>query len=200
MGLVVPAVIKAVIFDYFGVLAVDNYWSIIHKFAHKNGDEVALHQAGQNVSAGRLSWSDFCKVIAEQMDESPEDVDKKFHELNLNKELAAYIYELKNKGLKVGLLSNASSEYLTPILIKSGLDKLFDAIVVSSDIGFTKPDTRAFRACIDSLNIEPEEAVMIDDLTSNVYGAEQAGLKAILFDNNEQLRKELSELLANTNN
>jgi HAD superfamily hydrolase (TIGR01509 family) len=81
---------------------------------------------------------------------------------------------------RLGLLTNGPTELQWPKIRGTGIEELFDAIVVAGDIGIYKPDPRAFAALLDSLAIAPEEAVYIGDSpTMDVAGARGAALHTV---------------------
>lgn len=183
--------IKAVIFDYFGVLSSDEYWRAM------GGDSrtgAAFHSLAQEVNLGHITWHDFVARVAEQAGKSPEQLGLLYQAERLNPELLAYVASLKPR-YKLGLITNAHHEFLEPILAEAHLDTLFDSVVMSSHLGITKPDPRIFRAALDELDVQPQEAVFIDDIASNADGAARAGLHAITYHSLEQFQAELATLL-----
>ncbi|MCC7146068.1 MAG: HAD family hydrolase [Phycisphaeraceae bacterium] len=61
-----------------------------------------------------------------------------------------------------------------------GIAELVDHLFVSAQIGFTKPDPRAFRHVMQTLDVLPDEAVMIgDSLAADIEGADRAGIRSI---------------------
>lgn len=192
--------IKAVIFDYFGVIATDNYWHDAHVAADSNGSTNELHEAVEELDSGKISWNDFCAHIAPIVGETAKNIDIKAHQLKLNKDLIAYAFELKGRGIKLGLLSNASSGFLMPIIDQFKLGELFDEIVVSSEIGASKPHPKIYQTILGNMGVEAFECIFIDDIQGNVHGAENVGMYSLLFESNIQTQKSIEALLANTNN
>ena len=92
------------------------------------------------------------------------------------------VSKLKEKGYLIGMLSNGTSEGQRLKLKHAGLDELFDAIAVSQDIGFKKPDVRLFQHAMDLLNVRPEESVMVGDIYGrDIIGAYRAGMRPVWF-------------------
>jgi len=79
------------------------------------------------------------------------------------------------------LLSNAGRKYLDPVFEKAEIDDLFDCMIVSSDVGLVKPDTKIYVLALSGLDVNPEEAVMIYDRIHNVNGAIHATKQMVLF-------------------
>lgn len=77
------------------------------------------------------------------------------------------------QGLKTALLSNSwgVSGY-----DREGWGELFDATVLSGEVGLRKPDTKIFHLTAARLGVAPAECVFVDDLVVNVAGAADAGM------------------------
>lgn len=81
---------------------------------------------------------------------------------------------------RIGLLTNGYSSKQRRKLELTNLSRCFDAICISEEIGFEKPDPRAFQYILDRLDAKPEECVYIGDTFSNdVQGAINAGIQPI---------------------
>lgn len=102
------------------------------------------------------------------------------------------IKELKGV-YKLGLLSNSMSPYFHTISPGLGLDKIFDEILISSEIGYVKPEPEAFQEMLKSLDVIPSESLLIDDSTLNVKAAKELGMSGYVFTT----VGELQELLKN---
>jgi putative hydrolase of the HAD superfamily len=59
------------------------------------------------------------------------------------------------------------------------LDELFDTVVDSCEVGLRKPNPAIYRLACERLGVAPERAVLLDDIESNLRGAEVAGLRGI---------------------
>lgn len=85
------------------------------------------------------------------------------------------------KSYKIGLLSN--TENLIIPLLEDKFVKLFDAAFFSCDHKRIKPDKKFFRAILKSLDVKPQEAVMIgDSMKNDILPAREMGMKAIFVD------------------
>ena len=96
--------------------------------------------------------------------------------------------------LKVGLISNAWLG-LRGWITDHKLDDAFDNLMISSEVGITKPDARIYLQALDKLNVRPEEAVMVDDMPSNIEAAKALGMYGIVFQNAEQAMADVKSLL-----
>jgi epoxide hydrolase-like predicted phosphatase len=59
------------------------------------------------------------------------------------------------------------------------LDELFDTVVDSCEVGLRKPNPAIYLLACERLGVAPERAVLLDDIESNLRGAEVAGLRGI---------------------
>jgi len=84
----------------------------------------------------------------------------------------------------LAVITNGPADVQRAKLRTSGLDRFFPTVLVSSEIGFAKPDERAFAAATRALGASTVEIVMIGDhLERDVIGARKAGItKAIWID------------------
>jgi HAD superfamily hydrolase (TIGR01509 family) len=94
----------------------------------------------------------------------------------------ALLESLRDRGLKIGLVSNAVDppRLLHEDLARLGVAERLDAAVFSSEVGFRKPHPSIFRAALERLGVEPEATVMVgDSLHHDVGGASQLGMTTI---------------------
>lgn len=84
----------------------------------------------------------------------------------------------------LGIITNGVGPVQREKLARTDLDDMFDAVVVSSEVGAHKPDTRVFEAATDRL--DADRYVMIgDDYGGDIVGAHEAGFEAIHVGNDD---------------
>jgi putative hydrolase of the HAD superfamily len=93
---------------------------------------------------------------------------------------------LKTK-YKLGIVSNfPHRKALLATLKRLGLSRFFDAIVISAELGVRKPHPRIFVEALKKLNAKAFEAVFVGDtLKTDIFGAQNVGMKTILVENAE---------------
>ena len=106
-----------------------------------------------------------------------------------------WLEELKNKGYRIYLLSNYSQDHFQYISRHFSFFGLEDGQMVSFRVKLLKPDRRIYEALFEKYGLKPEECVFLDDSPRNIQGAIDAGMKGIVFENYEQGRRELEEIL-----
>jgi putative hydrolase of the HAD superfamily len=87
---------------------------------------------------------------------------------------------LSERGVKLGIISNWD-ERLRPLLRELKLDRYFQFLAISSEIGFHKPSPVIFEEAIRRLGVAPHEALHVGDSDNEDFaGARTAGLQAML--------------------
>lgn len=90
---------------------------------------------------------------------------------------------LKERGLKVGLLSNTlwPERFHEELLEQAGIRDLIDARLYTSCMPYTKPHPEAFRAAMGALDVmRPQQAVFVGDRPwDDIYGAKSAGMRTV---------------------
>ncbi len=93
--------------------------------------------------------------------------------------------ELRNKGYRLWLLSNAQRIFTEYEIRYLKLDRYFDGIYLSSDFACRKPDIRFFKALLDEHKLDPSGCLMIgNDRDTDISGAKQAGLSTLYMHTN----------------
>jgi putative hydrolase of the HAD superfamily len=90
--------------------------------------------------------------------------------------------ELRRHQLKLGVISNFDSR-LYSVLKDLGIDSLFDAVTICSEVGFAKPQPQIFHAALRALGVASERTLYTgDSLVDDFQAGENAGLTAYLLD------------------
>jgi len=72
------------------------------------------------------------------------------------------LVELKRKGMKIALISNAASFHKEPFYAHS-LDKFFDYTTFSCDVGYWKPESEIYQLALQELGLKADEVAMVGD-------------------------------------
>ena len=104
-------------------------------------------------------------------------------------EATPLLRELRRRGIKVGVLSNTMwpRSMHEQVFTRDGVLGLIDGAVYSSEIDWTKPHPEAFRAAMAAVGVsDPAGCVFVGDRPyDDVYGAKQAGMRAVLVPNSD---------------
>jgi 2-haloacid dehalogenase len=102
--------------------------------------------------------------------------------------------DLRASGVVVHALTNWSAETFGVARQRFPFLAWFDGIVVSGEVGITKPDPGIYRLLFERFSLEPERVVFIDDAPANVEAAAALGMHGIRFTSGQALRAELASL------
>jgi epoxide hydrolase-like predicted phosphatase len=197
--------IRAVIFDFGGVLVRTEDQAFRRALAarldmtsEELGALIFESNSARQATLGEITtqehW-DFVRKILKLSEEEFPSVPLAFWGGDiLDTALMDYIRSLHPQ-YKTALLSNAWDDLRGKLRQTWKIDDAFDEIIISSEVGFAKPDLRIYRLTLDRLRVNPDEAVFIDDFQENVDGSILAGLQAIRFESSHQVLKALSRLL-----
>ena len=95
----------------------------------------------------------------------------------------ATIDALKARGVKLALITNGASEHQREKIIRFALTERFDHIQIEGEHGFGKPEERAYRHCLATLGVEPQEAWIVgDNLEWEVIAPQRLGVYSIWYD------------------
>lgn len=123
--------------------------------------------------AKRLSWT----LTDREADVLARDMTENDARYDFYDESRGAIMELRDM-YALGLLSDAMPS-IKRVFDNAGLLELFDAVVISCDIGATKPAAAMYSAITEKLEVDPANCVFCDDRINNLEGAEKAGMRAI---------------------
>ncbi|MBL8517033.1 MAG: HAD family hydrolase [Betaproteobacteria bacterium] len=103
-----------------------------------------------------------------------------------NRQLVAGAGDLLEKlfcEYSLAIVTNNSAAEQRAKLKHLGIAGYFKALIISEEVGATKPDARIYYAALDQLGCEPHEAVMVgDNVHADVQGAHDAGIAAVWFN------------------
>src|SRR3989338_6430000 len=173
--------IKAIIFDCFGVLTKD-WW---REFCATLPEGPALEKAKElnhQYDAGLISLSCLVEAVHRITGRAPQPIEEIFSSPEPMKktELLEYIKLLKPK-YKIGIISNVGTNWIRDYFLSKEEQALFDDMVLSFEAGTTKPDPQIYQLALERLGVKPEEAVFVDGIGRYCRAAEQLGMKSVTY-------------------
>ena len=111
-----------------------------------------------------------------------------FEALHPNEPMLDLMRELRDRGLRMAILTNNVREWEELWRSKLPLDEIFELVVDSAWVGMRKPDHKIYLLTIDRLGegLVPAECLFVDDNELNVEAARELGMTAVQFHSNEQ--------------
>jgi epoxide hydrolase-like predicted phosphatase len=196
--------IKAVIFDYGGVVKASDchFTDDIAKVYGVSKEKLikVFTEPLCQLNRGDISEENFWEKLSSGLKkkgpndprESFRHVYKKFFQIF--PEIINLVKELKEKGIKTGVLSNAIKIHADVIREYKGYEP-FDVVILSYEVGMIKPEKEIYQLTLDKLGVKAEEAVFIDDKENNLVPAKELGMKIILAKNSKQIIREVYLLI-----
>jgi putative hydrolase of the HAD superfamily len=115
--------------------------------------------------------------------------------LEPNERLFDHLRALRERGLRLALLTNNVREWEPHWRAKLPVDDVFEVIVDSAFVGMRKPEPAIYELTLERLGLPGEACAFLDDLEVNVTAAREQGIHGIHFRDTEQAIAELDALL-----
>ena len=145
------------------------------------------------LECGRITEPAFEPAFAAILGVRPDGlIERMFSHTRPAPEIAAVVLAARRTGIRTGLLSNSWGEGRYE---RDRFAELFDAVVISGEVGLRKPQPAIYTLAASSLGVEPEACVFVDDLYHNLEPARELGMATVLHSDAEQTTAELEELL-----
>lgn len=143
--------------------------------------------------SGDLFWNKLI-TLANLDPLTPEELKRAyFNSYKIYPAMFSIVKSLRNS-FKVGILSNLTLDMALHIQKEHKLNKYFDCLVFSYQVGSTKPASQMYRRILKKMNLRPRETLFIDDSALNVKKARMLGMRGIVFCSVPQLQLELKRL------
>jgi HAD superfamily hydrolase (TIGR01509 family) len=189
-------VIKAIIFDFFGVLASKDETSFRKKYLASDAQKnAAAQQLNDQLGRGDLGYNNYISALAALGGVERETVLQFTENYYPNSELLDYIRDTLKPSYKIGIISNAGQDWVLKILGEDYL-KLFDDIVLSYKVGLIKPESEIYELSAKNLEVKAEECVFVDDILRYCQGAENTGMNTVWYQDFPDFKKDLKAILS----
>ncbi len=187
-------VIKAVIFDCFGVLIVSGTTKLFTDYPDKSAEFKDLVTRADN---GMLSRQEFDQAVAETTGLPVAEVTEKYWRKSYrNENVIDWVKRLKKQGkYKIALLSNIGPNWIDDFISKDERGEMFDEIILSGDIMMTKPDPKIFEYAAEKLSLNPSECLFTVDMMKNIESAQLVGMTGVIFGTFDQAKSDVEQIL-----
>lgn len=184
--------IRGVIFDCFGVLYRGSLTHLAELVPPERRQDV--HDLSHASDYGYIEHDEYFVRLGELVGKPAKEVEAIIRARHIRNDLLIDLIRELKPHYKIGLLSNVGRGVMDELFPPEERAGLFDAVVLSSDIGMVKPHPEIYEYTLQRLGVMAEESVMIDDLVDNIDGARQVGMQGIVYESPEQLRRQLAQL------
>lgn len=118
-----------------------------------------------------------------------------FGALDPNEPMIELMRELKERGLRMAMLTNNVREWEPLWRPMLPVDEIFETVVDSGFVGCRKPEPRIYEIALERLDLPADACLFVDDLEVNCDGARQIGMHPVHFRDNEQAIAEIQAAL-----
>lgn len=193
---------EGLLVDFGGVLTT-NIWKSFDLFCENEGLErgtvLELFRADgealallRSLERGAVSDGEFERDFGELLGVEPAGlIDRLFAGLSPEQAMIDAVQAARAAGIHTGLISNS---WGTGIYERAPM-RIFDATVISGDVGLHKPQPEIYELGAERIGSPPSACIFVDDLRENVAGAEAVGMTAILHRRPADTIAELERLL-----
>jgi glucose-1-phosphatase len=194
-----PSAIRAVIFDMGGViLRTDDpqpreALAQRFKLSGRELDEIVFNNpVAQQAESGQATldeaWAESARLLGIPAEEIPTVRQQFFAGDRVDFELIDFIQRLRRRFTTM-LLSNTWLVDL-PRFLREDLQipDSFDFIISSADVQMAKPDPRIFQRALNLAQVEPQQAIFVDDNEHNILAAAALGIYTVHFRGSDQAR------------
>lgn len=187
---------KAIIFDFFGVISSEVAPKWLERYFGQTNVSILKEQYFTPLDRGVSLLPDVLNQLSAITGIPSQIIYGEWEQLiDINASVVSLITFYKHD-FKIGLLSDASSDFLRDVIHEHNLEQLFDAICISSETKYLKRDYQAFQIICEQLKVAPHEAIFIDDNAQNILVAKQYGLQTIQYSRGTDLNGRIKSILS----
>jgi putative hydrolase of the HAD superfamily len=197
----VPAELRGLLVDYGGVLTnplsefmgawmraegvdADSFADLMRRWLGPDADHNPVHdlETGridaaefERLLSGELGRPTVAEAVGAEAERAAGMLARMFAGMRVEPSMIDVVRAVRAAGFRTGLLSNSwGLDY-----VRDGWDTLFDAVVISGEVGLRKPDPAIYVLAAQQLGLPPEQIVFVDDLRPNVRAAVAAGMVGV---------------------
>lgn len=181
--------IRGIIFDCYGVL-VHGSLDYLRSLTSES-DRQAFNELSHASDRGYISRADYILGVGKLINRTSEDIEHIIARQEVRSpEMLEFVASLR-ADYKIAMLSNVGRGSIERLFGEEELKNLFEVVLLSSEVGLTKPGVEIYQLAASRLGLLPEECLMVDDIAVNVEGAKAAGMQGVQFKDIQQCRQEV---------
>ena len=195
--------IRAILFDFDGVLTTDKTGSVstIRSLSLEAGiGEEALWEAfapfNERLLHGQTShaaaWPEICERLGRHID--PLLLVKAFDSTPISHDMLHYAAALKTR-YATALVTDNKADRMVRLTERHSLDSIFNPILVSAEHGSGKDHPSIFERALEVLEVAPKQCVFVDNSQRNLVAPASLGINTVYFNDAVDTAQSLGELL-----
>lgn len=192
--------IKAVLFDFDGVLTTDatgseSIWNYVCK---KTGIDIekfkkVYYKYNDDLLDGKTNhqniWESLCKELNRDIDINI--LYESFINTPIDSIMMKIVHKLKEQDYKIGMVTDNKKDRIDDIVKYYNWNDIFEKIAISAEIGSGKEYNRIFEETLKGLDVKAEECVFIDNQEKNLIVPKNMKMNVIHFDHEKRNYKHL---------
>lgn len=189
-----PPLIKAILFDFDGVLTVDKTGSLTTTRYLSERIGIALSEVqsvfrkyNDDLTLGRTThqqiWDRICAGLGQEL--SIDLLREAFESTPMSERMLRLAGALRSR-YRVGIVTDNKKDRIDCLKKLHDLASVFDPIAVSAEVGAGKDDPKIFLGVLWQLGARPDECIFIDNSPENLVVPGSMGIKTIHFDDEKQ--------------
>ncbi|WP_282034957.1 HAD family hydrolase [Metabacillus indicus] len=196
--------IKAIVFDFDGLIldTETHEYEVLQEIFQEHGSDLPMQVWGKVIGTS----SDFnpYQYLEEQIGKTlvhedlaalrKEKFAKRMETEGPRPGVEAYLLAAQDLGLKIGLASSSSYQWVSTYLKSLNLFDYFECIRTSDDVEKVKPDPALYIKAAECLGLKPEECLAFEDSANGALAAKRAGMFCTIVPNSVTAHMEFAEI------
>ncbi len=185
--------IRAIVFDFDGLIletegpSLESWIEIYREY----GFQIPLEKWHNDIGSDRgfEPVDHLAALVGEGLDRAAtqDRRDQRKNELiealDLMEGVRDYIADAQRMGLKLAIASSSSREWVLGHIERLGIHAFWDAVLTRDDVARTKPAPDLYVAAVKALDVQPSQAVALEDSPNGIAAAKEAGLRCVAVPN-----------------
>lgn len=203
--------IEALIFDFDGLVintegpVYESWQELYRSFELELSFDKWVSTVGSS-DAEFDPYAELDRLLEHPIDWQVVDPKRRKHELELIEKqplrpsVLQYLEDAKRLGLKIGMASSSSCEWVQGHLTRLGIIHYFEVVHGKDDVRRTKPSPELYFTVLEAFGLEGEQAIVLEDSLNGVLAAKEAGCFTLAVPNNitRHLEFDMADLVLNS--
>ncbi|MEI5906457.1 HAD family hydrolase [Bacillus spongiae] len=184
--------IRGIIFDFDGLIVdTESVWFTVYADVLKDYQiELTLNEFSKCIGTSddvlfkMLQSKTEIELNQQEIKKKTEQLYQlRMEELALREGVLDYLQAAKRLGLRIGLASSSSRQWVVGFLEKFNILSYFEVIKTKEDVQKVKPDPALYSQALEGLNLESEEVIVFEDSLNGLIAATKVNLACIIVPN-----------------
>lgn len=195
--------ISTVVFDYGGVLGLDQDQVHVARFCELTGIAAAeferrYYAHRHSYDAGTINGKEYWELILERPVTGADFLAKLVKQdilswMGIDEAMMGWAKDLQARGVRTAILSNMPMDQVRIMHAECTWLQGFAPILFSSELGVSKPDPKIYHILLAELAIPAKEILFVDNMAVNVVAAQALGIHSVHFRDFAELKRVIAD-------